>query len=129
MLPIDVRHYLQSATFAQIEDRWSEVLLEAGPKHQDEAQAMLGRADRFYLLTVLLNRIDAKHPWLYERCREVEASPDGHLDLWFREGYKSTIITFAGIIQEVLKDPEITVCIFSHNRPNANRFLHQIKLE
>ncbi|MEP6601370.1 MAG: hypothetical protein ABJB49_06105 [Nitrospirota bacterium] len=128
-LPPDLRHYLQSASFEEIEDRWAEVLLEAGPKGQDEAQAQLGRADRFYLLTVLLNRTDAKHPWLYDRCREVEADPDGHLDLWFREGYKSTIITYAGIIQEVLNDPEITVCIFSHNRPNANKFLQQIKQE
>ena len=128
-LPTDLRSYLQSASFEQIEDRWEEILREAGPKRQDEAQALLGRADRFYLLTVLLNRLDAKHPWLYDRCREVEADPDGHLDLWFREGYKSTIITFAGVIQEVINDPEITVCIFSHTRPNANKFLHQIKLE
>src|SRR6202165_1373288 len=128
-LPTDLRSYLQSASYEQIEDRWEEVLREAGPKGQDEAQALLGRSDRFYLLTVLLNRLDAKHPWLYARCREVEASPDGHLELWAREHYKSTIITFAGIIQEVLNDPEITVCIFSHTRPNASKFLHQIKLE
>ena len=129
LLPTDVRHYLQSAPFEEIEDRWEEVLREAGPKGQDEAQALLGRADRFYLLTVLLNRLDAKHPWLYARCREVEASPDGHLDLWAREHYKSTIITFAGSIQEILIDPEITIGIFSHTRPDAAKFLAQIKGE
>ena len=62
LLPTDIRSYLQSASFEEIEGRWEEVLLEAGPKRQDEAQALLGRADRFYLLTVLLNRLDAKHP-------------------------------------------------------------------
>jgi hypothetical protein len=128
-LPTDIRSYLQAASFEEIEGRWEEVLLEAGPKRQDETQALLGRADRFYLLTVLLNRVDAKDPWLYDRCREVEANKDGFLDLWFREGYKSTIITFAGVIQEILLDQEITICIFSHTRPNANKFLHQIKLE
>jgi phage terminase large subunit-like protein len=46
-----------------------------------------------------------------------------------REHYKSTIITFAGIIQEVLRDPEITVVIFSHTKPTARKFFNQIKLE
>lgn len=51
------------------------------------------------------------------------------MDLWAREHYKSTIITFALTIQDILKDPEITVGIFSHTRPNAKKFLIQIKQE
>lgn len=99
------------------------------PEVTRQVIAELGRQDRFFLLTHLLNRVDAIHPWIYDRCREVEQASDGYLDLWSREHYKSTIITFAGSIQEILKDPNITIGIFSHTRPIAKAFLRQVKIE
>lgn len=89
----------------------------------------LAKADLYFLLRYLLGREDIEHPWLFERCREVQASPDGHLDLWAREHYKSTIVTFGLTIQNLLNDPDLTVGIFSHTRPIAKAFLRQIKLE
>jgi predicted phage terminase large subunit-like protein len=89
----------------------------------------LCRNDLFFLLVYVLNRKDANHDWLFDRCREVQAQPNGMLDLWSREHYKSTIITFALTIQEILKNPDITIGIFSHTRPNAKGFLRQIKRE
>lgn len=83
--------------------------------------------DRFFLLTQVLGVQIAWHPWVLERCREVEADPDEHLDLWSRGHFKSTIITFAGSVQEVLRNPEICICILSYKAGAADAFAGQIK--
>jgi predicted phage terminase large subunit-like protein len=100
----------------------------------------LCRTDLFFLLWYGFSRKDILHPWLFDRCREVQKSPNGHIDLWARGHYKSTIITFAKTIQDILsshgdnpfpewKGREVTCAIFSATRPLAKGFLRQIKLE
>lgn len=120
-----LRPQLQAAPFDRVALLWEVIEHDTGVV----GKAWLGRNDRYYLLTRLLHRKDAVHPWLYARCREVEANPDGYLDLWAREHYKSTIITFAGAIQEIARNREITIGIFSHTKTVAKKFLQQIKLE
>lgn len=123
--PREIRDALQSAPFEAVSELWQILIEEYG----EDVRSWLAKNDRYFLLTVVLKRVDAIHPWLYARCREVEASPDGYLDLWARNHYKSTIITFAGIIQEVINDPEITIGVFSHTKPIAKAFLQQIQQE
>ena len=122
--------WLMNATFKQAITFYEVVFEEAKTEGLKQLIAReLGRHDRFFLLIHLLKRVDAVHPWLYARCREVEQNPDDHIDLWARGHYKSSIITFAGAIQEILKDPEISIGIFSHTRPISKSFLRQIKRE
>lgn len=100
----------------------------------------LCRTDLFFLIWYGFQRKDIAHPWLLARCREVEENPDGYLDLWAREHYKSTIITYAKTIQDILashgddplpewKGMEPTFGIFSHTRSIAKGFLRQHKRE
>lgn len=89
----------------------------------------LCRTDLYFLLCYGLKRGDIARPWLFERCREVQSDPDGRLDLWAREHYKSSIITFGLTVLDILNNPEVTVGIFSHTRPIAKGFLRQIKRE
>lgn len=119
--------WLHKATMSQALSFYDDVCHHPGCENGVIAE--LGKWDRFFLLTHLLNRVDAVHPWIYARCREVEANPDDHIDLWARGHYKSTVITFGGSLQEIIKDPEITIGIFAHTRPIARAFLRQVKLE
>lgn len=96
-------------------------------------------ADLYYLLVRVCGRVDmlpcvgregfVDNQFAFERCREVQANPYGHLDLWAREHWKSSIITFGLTIWDILRDPEVTIGIFSHTRPIAKAFLRQIMRE
>ena len=102
---------------------------KSGSFYQDQATAELGKKDLFFLLVYILDKEYCDIDWVFERCMEVQASPDGHIDLWAREHMKSTIITFALSIQEILNNPNVTIGIFSHTKPIAKKFLNQIKRE
>jgi len=52
------------------------------------------RTDLYFLLRYALGREDIERQWLFDRCNEVNAAPDGHIDLWAREHFKSSVITF-----------------------------------
>ena len=81
----------------------------------------------FFLLYFIL-RVPVNHPWLVERIKEVQACHDMTLDLWAREHFKSTIITYGLNIMKILRDPNIRIGIFSHTRKIAQDFLRRIKL-
>jgi phage terminase large subunit-like protein len=104
-------------------------VLQPHKLNAEQARALLACNDRYYLLTEILGREDARHPWVFDRCREVEADPDGYIDLWARYHFKSSVITTAGAIQEIIREPEMTIAIFSVVKQSAQEFLGQIKNE
>lgn len=123
----------------QANNFYADVLLAAevkGPKMVDAIWRELCLKDLWFLLTVALGRSEMngrdgiENPdWLYDRCVDVQYNPDGCIDLWAREHYKSTIITYAKSIQDILKNPNVTIGIFSVKRELAQDFLKQIKEE
>lgn len=124
-------------------DEYKNLLLNLqslGDEEQIQMTRYLLRTDLFFLLWYGCGRIDMGKPWLMQRCREIQDNPDGYLDLWAREHYKSTIITYGKTLQDILAshgdDPlpiwrgrEPTFGIFSCTRPLAKGFLRQIKGE
>lgn len=108
-------------------------LVTEPPEVQRQVCRELALTDLYFLLWFVCGRKDMAHDWLLARCKEVQEFPNGYLDLWARDHYKSTIITVGKTLQDVLnntiKGEVITVGIFSHTRPIAKAFLRQIKRE
>lgn len=48
---------------------------------------ILGRKDVAYIKSEKTGEI-IERPWLFRRCAEIQANPDGYLDIWARDHYK-----------------------------------------
>lgn len=84
--------------------------------------------DLFFILYFVLEIKDANHPYVVEGCRQIQDGPRTKtLDIWAREHFKSTTITIAETLQDVLRDPEERVGIYSYARPPALRFVRTLK--
>lgn len=65
----------------------------------------LGRRDFFFFICYCLNFQDFKYldnDWVFHMCREVQAEPWWHLDLWSRGHYKTTLLTVGYTLWESL---------------------------
>ena len=96
--------------------------------------AWQGRIDLYFLLSRILSSKDAPYiangsQWVFDRCREIQNNPNGYIDIYAREHYKTTIITFGLTTQDIINDPEKTFGLFSFKRPIAVSFLRQMRLE
>lgn len=88
----------------------------------------LCKQDLWFLVFFGMRVSIANHPWWVDRCWEVMKGPKSHtLDLWAREHAKTTIITQAETIRQILNNPEERIGIFSYSRPAALSILRGIK--
>lgn len=83
--------------------------------------------DMFFFIYFVGGVKEINHPFTVERILNYENNTTRTLDLWFRNGYKSTIISVYGVIQECLRDT-IMAGIFSHTGSIAKTFLRRIKI-
>ena len=121
---------LRKASLRQTLEAWKEAeSLGRKEGKLNQIVRLLCQRDLFYLLVRVCGREDMVNPFAYARTREVEERPNGMLDLWAREHFKSSILTFGLNIQTILNDQDITIGIFSHTRPIAKAFLRQIMRE
>ena len=71
----------------------------------------------------------ADHPFVVNRCREVQLGPrTDTLDIWARFHWKSTIITQAETFQFEVKNPDKCTGIFCYARPAAKKPLRSLKV-
>lgn len=83
--------------------------------------------DLFFYMHIILRIGPINHPWLVERIKEVQDKNSNTMDLWSREHWKSSIITYGLNLWDVTKNPEERIGIFSHTRGIAKSFLRRIK--
>lgn len=76
-LPATIRFYAEARAGA------------ASMRNRHAVRRWLAQNDLYYLLVYVCGRRDMLHPWIFDRCREVQLAPDGHLDLWARDHYKA----------------------------------------
>lgn len=115
------------------------IMMKAAEKdgELDEWRRAMCRCDLYYLAVYELGykfmysvedeEYITFRPWLFNRCWEVQNDPDFHVDVWARGHFKSTIITICKTIQDILRNPEITVCIYSYNADIAQGFVSAIR--
>lgn len=104
---------------------------EAREKRQFKAwMRYMARNNLFFLCVYILDMDYVDHDFGYRFCAEIDEKKWGRIWVCAREHFKSTLLTFASTIQEIIRNPEIRIGIYSYNVTIAvDTFLKQIKSE
>jgi phage terminase large subunit-like protein len=85
--------------------------------------------DDFFFFCYFVLDLPINHPFLVARAYEVQRESHRTIDLWARGHWKSTLLTLAKPIHELIVNREERICIFSHTRSLAKAHLRKIKHE
>lgn len=110
----------------EVREQWAQIQ-KCRPEARTRHLRWFAKNDLFFLGRYILGWFFVDHPWQFERAREIQTDPDGVLDLWSRGHCKTTWKTYTRTIFDILNNPNIAICIFSHTRPVAKAFLRVIK--
>lgn len=129
--PRDDCKYLHdyAAIFAFLAQKESEVGKEQASEIKRQYYRKLILEDLFFVVCFVMEIEKANHPFVVDRCYEVQTGPQTNtLDVWARGHYKSVILTQAETLQYHLKYPEKCTGILAYARPVAKAFLRSIKI-
>jgi len=86
----------------------------------------IGKVDFFFFCYFVLD-LPINHPFLMARAFDVQKKHTLCIDLWAREHWKSSLLTYALPIWELIQNREDRICIFSHTRSMAKSHMLKIK--
>ena len=90
----------------------------------------MAKNNLFFLCVYILDMYYVDHDFGYRFCAEIDSQKWGRIWVCAREHFKSTLLTFAATIQEIIRNPEVRIGIYSYNVTIAvDTFLKQIKSE
>lgn len=95
---------------------------------QLRAVRQLGEGSLFFFCVFVLGLGYVNNDYGYRLCQDVQEHKWGRMWIIAREHLKSTVITCASTLWEVLQDPEQTYCIYSYKQEMAETFLRQIRM-
>ena len=101
---------------------------DSADKVQMDTIRALSEQSLFFFCIFVLDMQYANNDFVYRLCNDVQYNKWRKLWVIAREHYKSTIITCASTLWEILKDPNLTYCIYSFKEDSAVGFLGQIRM-
>lgn len=107
-----------------------ELLKDAEKTKQTKAVVReLAKKDLFFLCLYLMDMDYIDNDFAFDFCAEIDKKAFGRMWICAREHYKSTFLSFAFVIQCLIRNPEERIGIYAYNANLAESCLAKIRTE